>query len=99
MSDDTDAVLRTWRDALLAELATEDRGLSTVEVDIDGVLGLAGSVAHGVIRPAAPLTAYLVGLAVGRATASGADPAAAFDTVSTRARALAATGSFAPPAP
>jgi uncharacterized protein DUF6457 len=37
------------------------------------VLDLARDVAHGVLRPAAPMTAYLVGLAVGR----GADPAAA----------------------
>lgn len=32
------------------------------------VLDLARDVAHGVLRPAAPLTAYLVGLAVGRGT-------------------------------
>ena len=41
--------------------------------DRDGqrlVLDLARDVAHGVMRPAAPLTAYLFGLAVGR----GADP-------------------------
>jgi hypothetical protein len=30
------------------------------------VLDLARDVAHGVMRPAAPLTAYLVGVAVGR---------------------------------
>jgi hypothetical protein len=30
------------------------------------VLDLARDVAHGVARPAAPLTAYLVGVAVGR---------------------------------
>ncbi len=41
------------------------------------VLDLARDVAHGVLRPAAPLTAYLVGLAVGR----GAEPAAAFAQV------------------
>ena len=37
------------------------------------VLDLARDAAHGVTRPAAPLAAYLLGLAVGR----GADPAAA----------------------
>jgi Domain of unknown function (DUF6457) len=31
------------------------------------VLDLARDVAHGVARPAAPLTAYLLGVAVGRA--------------------------------
>jgi len=41
------------------------------------VLDLARDVAHGVLRPAAPLSAYLLGVAVGR----GADPAAAAATV------------------
>jgi hypothetical protein len=35
------------------------------------VLDVARDVAHGVVRPAAPIGAYLLGLAVGR----GADPA------------------------
>jgi Domain of unknown function (DUF6457) len=34
-------------------------------VDRDAVLDLARDVAHGVARPAAPLTAYLLGLAAG----------------------------------
>jgi hypothetical protein len=37
------------------------------------VLDLARDVAHGVLRPAAPVSAYLLGLAVG----GGADPALA----------------------
>jgi hypothetical protein len=36
------------------------------------VLDIARDVAHGVLRPAAPVSAYLLGLAVGR----GADPVA-----------------------
>ena len=47
-------------------------GLSD-EVDVAALLDLAREVAHGVARPAAPVTAYLLGLAVGR----GADPVAA----------------------
>jgi len=43
----------------------------------DDVLDMVRDVAHGVVRPAAPLTAYLVGLAAGRAAAQGDDPAAA----------------------
>lgn len=43
-------------------------GLETDTVDPDLVLDLARDVAHGVARPAAPLTAYLVGVAVGRGT-------------------------------
>jgi hypothetical protein len=40
-------------------------GLDPALVDRDTVLDLARDVAHGVARPAAPLTAYLLGLAVG----------------------------------
>jgi hypothetical protein len=41
------------------------------------VLDLARDVARGVVRPAAPLSTYLLGLAVGR----GADPAQAAATL------------------
>lgn len=43
--------------------------------DQDLVLNLARDVAHGVARPAAPLTTYLAGIAVGRGM-SPADAAA-----------------------
>jgi Domain of unknown function (DUF6457) len=43
----------------------------------DDVLDMVRDVAHGVVRPAAPLTAYVVGLAVGRAGAQGEDVTAA----------------------
>jgi hypothetical protein len=81
--------LAAWSDALLRQL-----GMSGVEVDIDEVLALAGAVAHDVVRPAAPLTAYLVGFAVGRAQ-GGTSAADAFATASAIARSLAATGDFA----
>jgi molybdopterin-guanine dinucleotide biosynthesis protein A len=55
------AVLEEWIEAVCLEL-----GLDRGEVDRDLVLNLARDVAHGVTRPAAPLTAYLLGLAVGR---------------------------------
>jgi molybdopterin-guanine dinucleotide biosynthesis protein A len=83
-------LLQAWSDDLLKQL-----GLPGAEVDIDGVLGLAGDVAHGVVRPAAPLTAFLVGLAVGRALESGGQ-VQAFADASSIARALAATGDYAP---
>lgn len=38
--------------------------------DVDRLLEVARDAAHSVARPAAPLTTYLLGLAVGR----GADP-------------------------
>ncbi len=52
--------------------------LSIPAPDRDLVLDLARDVAHGVARPAAPLTTYLLGVAVGR----GADPATAARVVS-----------------
>lgn len=51
-------------------------------IDANLVLDLARDVAHGVARPAAPLTAYLVGVAVGR----GADPRAAAEKITALAR-------------
>ena len=39
----------------------------------DRLLELARDVAHGIARPAAPLTTYLLGLAVGAAHADAAD--------------------------
>lgn len=48
----------------------------------DLVLDTARDVAHGVMRPAAPVTAYLMGVAVGR----GTDPASVAATVTELAR-------------
>ena len=50
-----------WTAAVCAEL-----GLDPGVADLGVVLNLTRDVAHGVARPAAPLTAYLVGVAVGR---------------------------------
>lgn len=55
------STLDDWTAAVLAEL-----GLEPETVDVTTVLDLARDVAHGVARPAAPLTAYLAGIAVGR---------------------------------
>lgn len=54
---------------------------------VDAVLDLTADVAHGVNRPAAPVTAFLVGLAMGRAD----DPAAALRDHTAAVSALAAT--------
>jgi hypothetical protein len=69
MSDD----LAAWLEAAGHEL-----GLSAADVPTKAVLDVARDVAHGVVRPAAPLSAYLMGLAVGR----GADPADVADRLS-----------------
>lgn len=42
-------------------------GLDPADVDRDLILDMTKQVAHNVARPAAPLTAFLVGLAAGRA--------------------------------
>lgn len=49
--------------------------LDGLPYDIDEVLNLAGDAARAVMRPAAPLTTFLVGYAAGRAAGAGADPA------------------------
>ena len=59
-------------DDWIADVRTALRLAETVPDEQRLVLDLARDVAHGVLRPAAPLTAYLVGVAVGR----GADPTA-----------------------
>jgi hypothetical protein len=55
------STLEEWMAAVCADL-----GLEPAATDTRAVLDLARDVAHGVARPAAPLTAYLVGVAVGR---------------------------------
>jgi len=60
------------------EAAAKELGLAPGEVQTKQVLDVARDVAHQVLRPGAPVTAYLLGLAVGR----GADPAAAADRIS-----------------
>ncbi|MEV5498332.1 DUF6457 domain-containing protein [Nonomuraea fuscirosea] len=58
-------VLNEW-----TALACEELGIDPARVDRDRILDLTKEVAHGVARPAAPLTAYLLGLAQGSGTAS-----------------------------
>ena len=71
--------LDSWTSQVVAEL-----GLGADVLNRDLVLDLARDVAHQVARPAAPLTAFLVGVAAG---ANGADQAAVRDAVA-RVRAL-----------
>lgn len=55
------STLEEWTSRVCAEL-----GLDQADLDVKAVLDVARDVAHGVARPAAPLTAYLLGVAVGR---------------------------------
>ena len=47
----------------------DDLGLDPGSADVKTVLDVARDVAHEVARPAAPLTAFLLGMAVGRGQA------------------------------
>ena len=58
-------VLSEWVTAVARELGLEE-ALDSVGV-VDLVLDLTSDVAHGVSRPGAPVTAFLVGVAAGRA--------------------------------
>ncbi|MEN8706237.1 MAG: DUF6457 domain-containing protein [Nocardioides marinisabuli] len=71
--------LHDWIDELCDALDLD------AEVDETLLLDLARDVAHAVTRPAAPLSAYLLGLAAG---AKGGDPAVV-EELAERVRALA----------
>lgn len=58
-------VLGDWLAELQGLLGIQDR------INVDAVLDVARDVAHGVARPAAPLSTFVLGLAVGRAAAAG----------------------------
>lgn len=57
--------------------ASSALGLSD-DVDVEAILNVAKDVAHNVIRPAAPVSTYLMGLAVAR----GMDPSDAAQLIS-----------------
>lgn len=54
-----------WITAVSRELGLE--GSLDSDATVDLVLDLTSDVAHGVSRPAAPVTAFLIGVAAGRA--------------------------------
>lgn len=61
-----DEVLQAWLEKLLEAFEIAD-----IEVDTHAVLNLAGVAAHSIVRPAAPLTTFVAGLAAGLAAGSG----------------------------
>ncbi|WP_136520128.1 DUF6457 domain-containing protein [Cellulomonas telluris] len=60
--------------AHVADVLGVDRAL--VEETTPPVLGMVRDVAHGVVRPAGPMTAFLVGVAAGSAGGGAAETAA-----------------------
>jgi len=73
----TDISLDDWMATVAAEL-----GLNDLDVDVEQVLDLAADAAHAVVRPAAPLTTFVAGLAAGRAGGSADDVREAIDAAS-----------------
>ncbi|WP_449371910.1 DUF6457 domain-containing protein [Arthrobacter psychrolactophilus] len=45
--------------------------IADIEVDVNAVLSLAGVAAHSIVRPAAPVTTFVAGLAAGLAAGMG----------------------------
>lgn len=60
-TEDKVSQMRKWIEAAKAELGVD------LDVDVPGLLDMTKVVAHGVARPAAPLTSFLVGYAAARA--------------------------------
>jgi Domain of unknown function (DUF6457) len=83
MSADAEA-LSEWITAVCRELGIDGELNSATTVDT--VLDLTADVAHGVSRPGAPVTAFLIGVAAGRAD----DPAVAARDHAQKISALAA---------
>ncbi len=67
--------LDDWVVTVAAEL-----GIKELDLDTESVLDLAAVAAHAVVRPAAPLTTFLAGLAAGMAGGSEADLRDAIET-------------------
>jgi len=60
------STLEEWMTTVREELELDGAAVADVKAVTRVILDLARDAAHGVARPAAPLTAYLVGVAVGR---------------------------------
>ncbi|MBC7464041.1 MAG: molybdopterin-guanine dinucleotide biosynthesis protein [Actinobacteria bacterium] len=69
--------MKSWVDSIQKEL-----GLN-VTIDVDSILDVARDAAHAVERPAAPVTTYLLGIAV----ANGHDLHEACDKIAALAKA------------
>ncbi|GAA1825190.1 DUF6457 domain-containing protein [Nesterenkonia flava] len=65
-----EALTREAIELWVAELA-HHLEIDDVVLDVDAVLAIAGQAAHTVVRPAAPVTTFLIGYVAGLAEASG----------------------------
>lgn len=71
-----DEALTEWIDHLATRCGFDPR-----LVPVDQILDMSSEVAHGVVRPAAPLSAFIAGLAAGRSGATPQDVADAVQAV------------------
>ena len=78
--------LDEWLAVLAAGL-----GLDPADVPVGAILDVARDVAHGVARPAAPLSTFLVGLSAARAGGTAGDIEKACATATELARNWATT--------
>lgn len=60
---------RRWHDWMVT--ACDQVGVDPQTVDIVAIHGLTKRVAHNIDRPLAPVSSYILGVAVGMAAASG----------------------------
>ncbi|WP_427016514.1 DUF6457 domain-containing protein [Pseudarthrobacter sp. P1] len=87
-----DEVLSDWLHTLVQAFEISD-----IEIDADAILSLAAVAAHRVVRPAAPLTTFVAGLAAGLAAGHGESTAdLAIRSAIDMARALAEAESGEP---
>jgi hypothetical protein len=75
MPEQLDAAPSPSLEEWVAELSTALGVPELAGLDLAVVLDLARDAAHGVARPAAPLTTFLVGFAAGRGAGSGTSSA------------------------
>jgi len=75
-----------WIEAVCRELGLPAELVA--EVEVDAILEVAKHAAHQVMRPAAPVSTYLMGLAV----AQGADPTQVADRIAGLAQGWPSSG-------
>jgi hypothetical protein len=90
--EEEDQILAEWSRKLVDALQILD-----LEVDQRSILGLAGKAAHSILRPAAPLTTFIVGYAAGLAAGGGTDPQTAVQKATDTALQLVRDGAQSAP--
>lgn len=86
MNNEERQAIDAWIDKLTAEL-----DLAGLPLSVDQILNLAGTAARVIVRPAAPLTTFIVGYAAGLAAAAGTEPEQALRETIAAAEGLAAS--------